>query len=303
MRCVSGTTHGASKQTLFIMYNALIRSILDYGAIAYDSASTSTREKLDVVQGKALRICCGVMTGCARACLQIECGQPPLSLRRRRMQVDYALKIQSYINHPTATIMDDCWQNHGEYAADREPFCVKVKAVLDAVGIHDVPDTSPSTKALPPWIAPTKLETRKHLVSTYQRVADHITSLWQQQWDNDDTGRFYHAVQPIVGYIFKYEAKPRRKNVSITRLRMNKCRLAAGLHKLHIGETANCDICRVSETVQHFIVECPKQLCLQTRLKHECMRTSKQFNIKTVLTCYRCITLVYAWIVDNKTVL
>ena len=90
------------------MYKALIPSILDYEAITYDSASTINKEKLDVIQGKALRICCGAMTGCVRACLQIECGQPPLSLRRRRMQVDYALKIQSHVNHPTATIMDDC---------------------------------------------------------------------------------------------------------------------------------------------------------------------------------------------------
>ena len=172
-------------------YKALIRSILDYGAIAYDSASTSTKEKLDVIQGKALRICRGAMTGCARSCLQIECCQPPLSLRRRRMQVDYALKIPSYVNHPTATIMDEPWLNHGEYAADREPFCVKVKAILDSVGIHDVPDASPPTTALAPWFAPTNIETRKNLVSTYQRVADYITSLWQQQWDNDDTGRFY----------------------------------------------------------------------------------------------------------------
>ena len=181
--------------------------------------------------------------------------------------------------------MDDCWQNHGEYAADRELFYVTVKAVLDAVGIHDVPDTAPLIKALAPWFAPTNIETIKHLVSTYQQVADYITSLWQQQWDNVDTGRFYHALQPIVDYKLKYAAKPRRKDVSITRLRLNQCRLAASLHKLHICETANFAICRVPETVQQFIVECPKQLCLQTRLKHECTRTSKQFNIKTVLTC------------------
>ena len=65
IRCVSETTYGARKQTLLIKYKALIRSILDYEAIAYDSASTSTKEKLDVIQGKALRICYGAMTGCA----------------------------------------------------------------------------------------------------------------------------------------------------------------------------------------------------------------------------------------------
>ena len=81
--------------------------------------------------------------------------------------------------------MDDCWPNHGEYAAGREPFCVKVKAILDAVGIHDVPDASPSTTALAPWFAPTNIETRKHLVSTYQRVADYITSLWRNLNNGD----------------------------------------------------------------------------------------------------------------------
>ena len=156
------------------------------------------------------------MTRCARSCLQIECGQPPLSLRRCRMQVDYALKIQSSVNHPTATIMDDCWQNHGEYSAAREPFRVKVKAVLNAVGIHDVPDASPPTTVLAPCVAPTNIETRKHPVSTYQRVADYITSLWQQKWENGNTGRFYHALQSIVGYKLKYEVKPFRNRAKMS---------------------------------------------------------------------------------------
>jgi len=39
MRSVSGNTWGASKKTLLTIYRALIRSIIDYGAIAYNSCN------------------------------------------------------------------------------------------------------------------------------------------------------------------------------------------------------------------------------------------------------------------------
>ena len=93
--CLSGTSFGAVKETLLVIYKALIRSIMDYGSIAYDSTADSNKIKLDFIQENALRICCGSMTGCAHSSLQVECGQPPLRLRRRRLQADYAVKILS----------------------------------------------------------------------------------------------------------------------------------------------------------------------------------------------------------------
>jgi ABC-type Na+ transport system ATPase subunit NatA len=39
MRAVAGNTWGACKSTLLTMYKTLIRPIIDYGCIAYDSAS------------------------------------------------------------------------------------------------------------------------------------------------------------------------------------------------------------------------------------------------------------------------
>ena len=37
MRCLSGTSFGAGKETLLIIYKALIRSIIDYGSTACDA--------------------------------------------------------------------------------------------------------------------------------------------------------------------------------------------------------------------------------------------------------------------------
>ena len=59
MRAISGSTWGASRSILLIVYKALIRSVIDYGSMAYDSVAAKTKEKLDRLQGQALRICCG----------------------------------------------------------------------------------------------------------------------------------------------------------------------------------------------------------------------------------------------------
>jgi len=74
------------------VYKALIRSVIDYGCIAYDTASATTKARLDVIQAKAPRFCCGAMVGTPTSAVQVECGQPPLALRRLRMAADYAVK-------------------------------------------------------------------------------------------------------------------------------------------------------------------------------------------------------------------
>ena len=71
MRAISGSTWGASRSILLIVYKTLIRSVIDYGSMAYDSSAANTKEKLDRLQRQALRIC-GSLSGTARASLQVE---------------------------------------------------------------------------------------------------------------------------------------------------------------------------------------------------------------------------------------
>ena len=54
MRAISGTRWGATTKSLITIYRAVIRSVLDYGATAYDSASSSQLQKLDRIQYSAL---------------------------------------------------------------------------------------------------------------------------------------------------------------------------------------------------------------------------------------------------------
>ena len=69
MRAISGNSWGANKKTLLIVYRSLIRSILDYGAIALDSMSETNKKKFETIQAQALRICSGALRGTANAAL------------------------------------------------------------------------------------------------------------------------------------------------------------------------------------------------------------------------------------------
>ena len=56
MRAVAGNSWGANKKVLLTIYRSLNRSVIDYGAIVYNSASDNLKNRLDVIQHKALRI-------------------------------------------------------------------------------------------------------------------------------------------------------------------------------------------------------------------------------------------------------
>jgi ribonuclease HI len=112
MRSLTGTQWGASKTCLLTVYRALVRSLLDYGSEALDSAKQHLKNKLDSIQLRALKICCGAMHGTALAALQNECGELPLGIRRYKAQLCYSVKMKTIANHPSSDLLNDHWTNH-----------------------------------------------------------------------------------------------------------------------------------------------------------------------------------------------
>ena len=149
MRSVASNTWGASKKSLLTIYRALIRSVLDYGSCAFDSAYKVRKDVLDKIQAKALRIACGAMAGTPSSALQIECGELPLQLRREQQMVKYAIKIKATTDHPASAVMRDGWTNHyGKYNNNSQPFMNKVKPFFD---LHNYTCTDERLADTPPW--------------------------------------------------------------------------------------------------------------------------------------------------------
>ena len=79
IRCLSGVWWGAHPFSMKLFYNALIRSILDFGTFLLEGGSVMALKKLDAIQTKALRIITGAMRSSPINALQVECCEPPLT--------------------------------------------------------------------------------------------------------------------------------------------------------------------------------------------------------------------------------
>jgi ribonuclease HI len=144
MRCISGTNWGADKKSLFHIYQALIRSVIDYGCEAYHSASSSVLSKLDRIQSYALRICCGAMKCSPVSALQVECGEKPLELRRESFQLKYAIKVKTIKDHPAAGILKErkpIKREKSSFSKKTKPFLMELKYQIEG----------PNVPNFPPW--------------------------------------------------------------------------------------------------------------------------------------------------------
>ncbi len=91
------------------IYQALIRSSIDYGCAVYGAAAKSDLKKLDNIQSRALRICCGAIRSTSLDAIRVEMGEMPFDLRREKLAMMYWVNLQG-IRICTRTILNDCWE-------------------------------------------------------------------------------------------------------------------------------------------------------------------------------------------------
>ena len=144
-------TNGAQvKKVLLIIYRSLIRSILDYGAIALDSMSNGNKERLDSIQAQALRIACGAARSTATAALQVEMGEPPLQIRRLQLQLQYAVKVKALKDHPAKKVFEPHWTaRNKKFDINTKPIYYKVVEFIAKTEVTESEHVRPITD--PPW--------------------------------------------------------------------------------------------------------------------------------------------------------
>ena len=150
MRAVSGYHWGASKKSLLSIYKALIRSIIDYGDVAYASAPKTILEKLSTIQTEALRICCGAPKGAAALALQNECGETPLHLRRTHNSIKQQIKIMGSREHPCTTTTQQHWTD--VIKTRRHKQTSLYQRTHEFLSSLNTPFHGPSFPSSPPWI-------------------------------------------------------------------------------------------------------------------------------------------------------
>ena len=153
MRCVAGKDWGADRSALKGMYTSLIRSVFNFGCIAYSSASKSLLGKLDSIQAQALRICCGAFRTTSIPALQVEMGEMPVEYRRQQLAMTYWVSLQGHkSNHPTKNVTEFCWE-HGKKKVKSFGWVVKEKSEMFGIANKKLCPTI-ALPAIPPWFLP-----------------------------------------------------------------------------------------------------------------------------------------------------
>ena len=137
--------------------------MLDYGSVIYHSASKTTLQKLDAIQSQSLRLCCGALKCTPISALEVECGIPPLQLRRNFLAQKLAVKYKCTPDNPAKECFDDCYQlYYGKFSEQFKPLKLKVDSV-----ISNLPEAfiDPITDTVPPWeYSPPIYDTSLHTI-------------------------------------------------------------------------------------------------------------------------------------------
>ena len=101
LRILSGTRWGADRICLLRLYRALVRPILDYGSIVYNSAAVSTLRPVNTIHHTGIRLSTGAFRTSRIECLLVDASEPPLAKRRDFLLGSYAAKLTGLVQHPT----------------------------------------------------------------------------------------------------------------------------------------------------------------------------------------------------------
>ena len=149
LKCISGYSWGASKETLCYIYKAFIRSRIDYASEIYNSACHSILSKLDIVQNKCLRICTGALMATPIQALEVDCGIMPLDLRRRKLQINMFSSYLASNNEIVKSCFLESW--HAAYCKDKTGFVPFSTSVEDFIGNESIEYKTPDSPNFPFW--------------------------------------------------------------------------------------------------------------------------------------------------------
>lgn len=159
---------GADTTCLLRIYRALIRSKIDYGLVAYGTASKTVLKYLERIQSSALRIALGAYRTSPLQTLHCLANEPPLSIRQKMMTITYAINLSANKENPN---FSNAFSNRfksvfNNMNSNQVPLYERVRRELTNLNTQ-IPGNilQLKTSNIPPWTIPTpciNLELSKH---------------------------------------------------------------------------------------------------------------------------------------------
>ncbi|CAG2219008.1 unnamed protein product [Mytilus edulis] len=155
LRYVQANNYGMGTDSLLMLYKSLLRSVLDYGCQAFNSASITVKSKLDIIQAKGLRIVLGAHKSTPLETILAESGEMPLQLRRDHLSLKYYARTKQNPSNPANQLVDDCIEyqiyNH-KWNDHNIPYGFRVQNLLKDNELDKIKLVTKNIQDPPPWI-------------------------------------------------------------------------------------------------------------------------------------------------------
>ncbi|GFW75352.1 RNase H domain-containing protein [Trichonephila clavipes] len=104
----------------------------------------------------ALRICSGAFRTSPVESLYVDCNQPPLKLRRRKLSLAYCFKILSVPSHPLQNVyMNTSMKRlYGARPSNIQPFMDRMKLLVSKLDLTNMDIQQRNIFRFPPWNTP-----------------------------------------------------------------------------------------------------------------------------------------------------
>ena len=88
----------ADKNSLILIYKALILSRIDYGSIIYNSAKPNIKQIINPIHNQAITLAIGAFRTSPIDSILCISGEPPLQIRRNKNILKFVTKKLSFLN-------------------------------------------------------------------------------------------------------------------------------------------------------------------------------------------------------------
>ena len=107
--------------------------------------------------------------------------------------------------------------------------------------------------------------------------------LWQDYYNGSSKGSHYKIFRTSVWQSVPVSSNRFETSV-LFRLRSGHCRLNNNLYKIGIKDSPDCALCRIPETVEHFLISCPQYSTRRSTLEDTARLANISFTLQNVLT-------------------
>ena len=99
IRVVAHLKWGGDRDTLLMLYRAIVRSKFNYGCIVYGTASNTNLRQLDSIHNSGLRLVMGAFCTSSVSSLYTEANEAPLEERRLKLSMHYYVKSRACVDN------------------------------------------------------------------------------------------------------------------------------------------------------------------------------------------------------------